>query len=289
MKRRIVSALAVCVSLAMIAPLVAQAPQGPPVLMRIYREEVKQGKNAAHEKVEMGFVRAFGKVGATYLGLDSISGPNEAWFLERHESYAALEKFIEAVDKTPGLAAELAQLDSQDGDLRAASRVIIATQNRGASYRVDLVPGRLPKARYMQVQIVRVRPGRQADYLATVRAGNAAQEKMKNEQPRVIYNVTSGMPTPTYLIFTLRASLAALDPPATPPAMTFPQAMGGDEAMAKNARALSESVISTENLLFRINPKMSRMPKEVVDADKDFWAPKPKAAAPAAAAKKTAR
>lgn len=288
MRRRFVSVMATCLALVMIAPLVAQAPQGPPTVLRIYREEVKQGRNAAHEKVEQGFVRAFGKTGVVYYGMDSVSGPNEAWFVERHESYAALEKLIQAVDKTPGLAAELAQLDAQDGEHRSGSRVMIATHNRGASHRADAVPALMAKARYLQVQLIRVRPGRQAEYLAAVRAVNAAQEKMKNEQPRNLYNVVSGTTGPTYLAFTLRTSLASLDPPTTPPAMTFTQAMGGDEALAKYTKTISEVVLSQENLLFRINPRMSRPAKEVLEADKDFWAPKPKAAS-AAAAKKAAQ
>ncbi len=289
MKQRFVVAVVVCLALVMIAPLVAQAPQGPPTVLRIYREEVKQGRNAAHEKVEQGFVRAFGKTGVVYYGMDSVSGPNEAWFVERHESYAALEKLIQAVDKTPGLAAELAQLDAQDGEHRSGSRVMIATHNRGASYLPDRVPALMAKARFVQVTIIRVRPGRQADYLATVRAVNAAQEKLGNQQPRNLYNVVSGTTGPTFLAFTLRTSLAALDPPATPPSMTFAQAMGGPEAVAKNNQTISEVVLSQENLLLRINPRMSRPAKEVLEADREFWGPKPKAAAPAAAAKKTAQ
>lgn len=288
MRRRFVFVMAMCLALVMIAPLVAQAPQGPPTVLRIYREEVKQGRNAAHEKVEQGFVRAFGKTGLVYYGMDSVSGLNEAWFIERHESYAALEKLIQTVDSTPGLAGELAQLDAQDGEHRSGSRVMIATHNRGASYLPDRVPALMAKARFVQVQLIRVRPGRQGEYLAAMRAVNAAQEKMKNEQPRNLYNVVSGTTGPTYLAFTLRTSLASFGPPANPPAMTFTQAMGGDEAVAKFNKTISEVVLSQENLLFRINPKMSRPAKEVLEADKDFWAPKPKAA-PAAAAKKAAQ
>ena len=91
------------------------------------------------------------------------------------------------------------------------------------------------------------------------------------------------MTGPTFLVFSLRKSLAELDPPSTPPAMTMAQAMGGQEALDKNQKLAGEVVVSTENLLFRINPKMSVMSKAVVDADKEFWAPKPKVA-PAAKA-----
>ena len=73
------------------------AAQEPPQLLRIYREEIKPGRNAAHEKVEMAYVRAFSKTKyVNYLAMESLSGPNEAWFIEPHPSYASIESAIQA-------------------------------------------------------------------------------------------------------------------------------------------------------------------------------------------------
>lgn len=57
------------------APLVqAQSPE-PSHLIRIFREDIKSGRGAAHEKVEAAYVRAFSKAGYTnYVGLDNMTG-----------------------------------------------------------------------------------------------------------------------------------------------------------------------------------------------------------------------
>jgi hypothetical protein len=49
----------------------------------------------------------------------------------------------------------------------------------------------------------------------------------------------------------------------------------GAENQARYLKLQSEIVVSSENTLFTINPKMSNAPKEYVAADPDFWAPKP--------------
>lgn len=76
-------------------------------------------------------------------------------------------------------------------------------------------------------------------------------------------------------------SLKALEP--MPSAMTVPQPFGA-ENQAKYNRLTADIVISAEQTLFAISPKMSNPTKEMIAADPDFWAPKAK---PAAAAKPT--
>jgi hypothetical protein len=270
--------LLVCLAVIIGLPLAAQEP---PRVLRIFREEIKPGRNAAHEKVEMGYVRAFAKAKyGNYLGMDSVSGPNEAWFFEPYDSAASLEKAIELTDNSPTLKAELAQLDPQDGDLRTGGRVLIATLNQGLSYAGAGQPESMAKNRYVQVQIVRIRPGHNLEFQAARRMLNEAWQKMKVEQRRPVYTVNSGMPAGTIMVLGATPSLKTLDP--VPSAMTVPQAMG-EADFAKYQKLLADSEISAENLLFRMNPRMSYPPKDFIDADKEFWAPKPKPAAKPAA------
>jgi hypothetical protein len=253
------------------------AAQEPPRLLRIFREEIKPGRSAAHEKIEMGYVRAFSKTKYTnYLGADSISGPNEAWFFEPYDSYASLEKAIQLTENSPSLKAELAVLDAQDGDLRTGGRVLIAVRNQALSYPGSGQPENLAKARYVQAQIIRIRPGHNLEFQEARRMLNDAWKKMKVEQGRPVYNVSSGMPGGTFLVLGATSSLSTLDP--APSAMTVPQAMG-EADFAKYQKLLAESEINAENFLFALNPRMSNPPKQFLEADKEFWAPKPKAAA----------
>ena len=60
----------------------AQAAE-PPNVLRIVREDVKPGKGAAHEKNEMGYVRAFSKTGyPNYIALEAMTGASQVWFVE---------------------------------------------------------------------------------------------------------------------------------------------------------------------------------------------------------------
>jgi len=63
----------------------------------------------------------------------------------------------------------------------------------------------------------------------------------------------------------------------------------GEENGKKLQKMAAEGYLSTESNIFAFSPKMSYAPKAWVDADTDFWAPKPKAAAKAAAAEGAAK
>jgi hypothetical protein len=102
---------------------------------------------------------------------------------------------------------------------------------------------------------------------------NAAFEKSGNQQRRLVYSVNSGAFQGTYLILGAMDALKTMDP--RPDAMSMPDAFGA-ENLARYEKLQSEIVMSSENVLFTVNPKMSNAPKEYVTADPEFWAPKPK-------------
>lgn len=245
---------------------------GPTPLIRVIREELKQGKGAVHEKAETAFVRAFSKTSAypSYLALETIAGPTEAWFIERYDSYAALEAAQQATRAEP-LKSALEAADAQDGDLRTNSRMMLAVYEKDLSY--EPVPPNLAKARYVQINTIRIRPGKFTEFADTRKLVNAAFAKSASKQRRVVYRVTSGAPTGTYFIISALETLKSLDP--QPNAMTMPEAFG-EANLAKYRTLYSDTVLNSEMLLFSINPRMSSPPKEFLTADPDFWAPKPK-------------
>jgi len=55
---------------------------------------------------------------------------------------------------------------------------------------------------------------------------------------------------------------------------------------ARYQKLLSDCIVSAEWILYEVNPKMSYTPKEFIEANPEFWAPKPK---PAPAAKPSAK
>ena len=106
---------------------VCGAAQGdPPPVLRVYVEQVKPGKNAAHEKSESAFARTFAKANypAHYIGLNPMAGDNEAWFLEAHGSFADVEKAEKASD-APAVKADLDQVMATDGEYLSGTRSLI--------------------------------------------------------------------------------------------------------------------------------------------------------------------
>ena len=262
------------------ASLVHAQALEPAKFLRIFREDIKSGKGAAHEKVETAYARASAKAGyPPYVALNAISGTSQTWFLERHDSYESIEKAIRIFEAEP-LKTVAAQLDSQDGDLRSGERSMIATYQKDLSY--TPVPALGPKARYYSINMIRIRPGHLADFTEMRRMINAAFVKSASRQRRVVYAVTSGAPVGTYLILAATESLRAMDTPAG--AMTMVDAFGAANLVQYN-KLTAETVVSTEATLFALNPKMSNPSKEFIAADPDFWAPKPKPAAAKPAAK----
>ncbi len=250
-------------------PLWAQdQPAGPPAVLRLFREDVKEGKGMAHEKSEAAFMQALAKANypTNVLGLEAISGPSEALFLEGHESFESIEKSQAALEKP-----EFAVLNAADGELLTGSRAMIAVYRPDISYSAD--KANLPKARFFSVETIRVREGQEQAFVQLAKMVIAAAEKSGDTAPAATYQVVSGAPNGTYVLLEPTESLKSMDE-AHQRQPAFVRAMG-EEGMKEYQKALSETIANSETLLFGINPKMSYPPKAWITADPDFWAPKP--------------
>src|SRR5262249_57825184 len=79
------------------------AQPGPPPVVQITREAVKEGRGPAHRKVEQDYANTFrkAKYPFNYLALSSSSGPSEAWFVTALPSFAAIEQTDKESGKEP--------------------------------------------------------------------------------------------------------------------------------------------------------------------------------------------
>ena len=281
MRRTFFTVLAAALILATAWPAMAQQ-SGPPDVLQIVREEVKIGKTAAHEKLEMGWPRAFAKANfpSHYVAMTSVTGPNEAWFVTGYPSLAAWEKDTKANASNPTLGPELDRLSALDGDLLSGIRNIVAVYRPAMSYRASEIS--LGEMRYFFITIIRVRPG--YSYTDINKITLAAHEKAKVPERWAIFQVTYGMPSGTYLFIQPLKSLAEID--------AFPQTHGdtyrnaiGDDGDKKLTELTRSGIIASETNIYAFSPKMSYPSKETIAADPEFWAPKPKAPAKAPAPK----
>jgi hypothetical protein len=251
----------------------------------IFREEVKPGRGPAHEKVEAAWARAFskGKYPAHYIAMTSVSGPNQAWFVEGHDSLASTEQAEQFIEKNAALKAEVDQIQQQDGELLDRSGGIVAAYREELGYRTTGV--NIGQMRYFYVTTVRVRPGHQDDFVEWNKIIKAAHEKANVPEHWAVFQVTLGMPAGTYLIIQPLKSLTEVDAFAQTHGKAFQDAIG-DEGRKKLRELASASILSSETNIFAFSPKMSYVSKETASADPDFWTPKP--VAKTAAAKKEA-
>ena len=254
---------------AVAGPLASQTPPtDPPPVLRIIREDIKEGKAAAHAKSENAFMQEAArlKYPANIIGMTTITGSSQAWFLEGHASFEAVEATMAAFEKPD---AQYAKLDELDSELRTSSRIWLAAYRPELSYHGQEFMQALPKARYFNVSIIRMHAGHAQEFAEMAHIAADALQKSMRAEPVAIYMISSGMQDETYVLFEPAASLKSLD--AEPDVY---RAMG-DSGAARFLKLARENTVSEESLLFAIDPKMSYVSNDFAAGDPAFWNPKP--------------
>ena len=84
-------------------------------VISIGREVIKEGRTAAHERVEAEWARAERRIKspAYYVALNSGSA-SEVWFVSGYASFKTMDESTEYMEKAP-IKAEMDQLDARDG------------------------------------------------------------------------------------------------------------------------------------------------------------------------------
>jgi hypothetical protein len=257
-------------------PAFAQAlPTTQPAFLRVIREEVKTGRAAEHAKLEAAWPAAFERAKSPdyYLALDSLTS-NEAWFLVPSASYGAMGESM-AREQDPALSGELDRLRRADADLISGWRTIELRA------RPELSHGAYPdlgKQRFWEITVFRMRPGGGSAFADVAKVYGSASERAGRTMGYRVYEVTAGMPTPTYFLFSSVTAFADFD-----------KMLAEDEATLKATTpdaftAFNEKLIDAETFRMQLSPQMSYVPKEIRASDPAFWTPKkptaPKAMAP---------
>jgi hypothetical protein len=264
-----------------VAALAAYAPMtfaqsapagGPPAVLQIQREMNKEGKGAAHRKVEQEYTNAFrkNKVPYYYLGLSTESGPNEFLFLSAYDSFAAMEESDKVSQKEP-LKNELQLLEARDGELRAESRGMTAVFRPDLSYMpANALP--VPKFRYVMIDNYRVRLGQNEGMMAGAKVLLDGYRKSNFPMSVICYQVIAGAPNGVYLFLIPMESLKQLDGmQAADKALR--DAVGAD-VLGRLTKGEGEVFQNMETTLYAVSPEMSYLPKEEEDVDPAFWRPK---------------
>ncbi len=262
----------------LVAPaLLAQSgPMPPPPLMLFVREEVKPGHGAGHAATESAWTRALtkGKSADHYIGMSSLTGPSEAWFIMGYTSYADWEAKQSEFDKNPAMKAEVDKVSQQDGDHLNGTRTLLGAWRKDLSYGP---PVEIGKMRYMRIRTFRIKQGQNKAFEEGVKTALAAYEKSHYPASFAFYEINAGTGGPTYIVLRPMKSLAQMD--ATAAAEKDFQAALGDDGQKAMQKVFADTVNAVENQLFAFSPKLSFPGPDTIASDPGFWAPKPAKAA----------
>jgi hypothetical protein len=259
----------------LVIPAGAQTPapaEGtPPTILQIEREELRPGKGAAHAVNEKAWAGAYVKAQSPvhWLGMTTVSGPAEAWFLTGLDSFAALEKNDLSTDANPALGAERDRLAAIDGELLSRTSTIIARYRPALSYQPTV---KLPTMRYMTVNLMRVKAGHVAEFTDGWRMIVDAHKTANMDEHWAVYEVESGMPDTTFLFLYARKSLAEVDASGPMHAAAGYRDAVGDSGRRQMNEVNQSGIEMTQTMHFRLRPGMSALPKEWAATDA-YWAP----------------
>jgi hypothetical protein len=260
-----------CLALSSIGVLAQALPTSQPRILQIFQERIKVGHAADHVRTESGWPAAYERAKSPdhYLALSSMTGPQEVWFMNPWESYAAWGKSMQRDDSNDALAADIERISAADA-VHVESMTILE-----AMARPDLSHGAFPdlnKQRFWEITVMRIRPGQDEAFAAAANAYKAiATRNMPNARWRV-YQIMSGMTGPAYLIISSVESFDKFD-------VSMAEGMEAMKAMTSEERALfkkfdAEALINTVSNKYRLDPDMSYVAAETKAADPAFWSKK---------------
>ncbi len=251
----------------------AQEQSGPPPILRIFVEHIKPGKGPAHQKSEAAFVRALAKAKSPshYIALESMTGGDEAWFLEAHHSFAEIEQ-DEKLGQTEPTKTELEQASAADGESVSTESSMIAVFRPDLSYQAEMSNGALGKMHAWEVLSFRLKPGTEPRLVAAIKDMTDIYNNIQYQHPIAAYQIISGAPRGSYLILEPMTSIAEWD--KYPAIMKSVRDTGGKKFLGIEA-TMNDIIVGDQPRLMSVNPKMSYVSPDIAAGDPDFWNPKP--------------
>ena len=221
----------------------AQAPGEPFPMIRVLR--------TAGPAPKYDLIRPYAdaKTSVNVFGLGSISGPSETWLIEAHDSFESLEAVDTALAyNAPGGTAIL--------DSLPLSASTIALYRPGLSYRPEEAIRSLPKARYVNVSMYRIRAGAEDDFATLIAQRRRALDSVNLDRPEIAYQVVSGAPSGTYIFLSPLATLKQLDNAVHAPA---------------HMEGATQIELIRERMLFRMEPRFSYVSDAFAAESVEFW------------------
>jgi hypothetical protein len=226
--------------------IIASAQDPPSPFVYIYREQIKPGKIAAYTRIEEAAASFCAKARCPnpYLAITSLTGPNEAWWINGFDTPDTLEKIWHDYAANQEIMQELNSIAEQKADLAFPATILLARFRPEMSFYTTPI-----SARYISISVVRV-------HVAAFR-DNRMRFKSTLERagrPQWVYEVTSGTDDVTFLVMTPARTMQEI---LTTPSLDYSP----------------DTIVSSETRLYAVSPSMSMPAQSWIDADPEFWKP----------------
>jgi hypothetical protein len=222
--------------IALLGSLTAAAQIPPPILRLIRNPAIVS-------------TRTYGNAGAAIevLGMRSMTGVAETWLVEQHPTFQSIEDVDKALRSTGGDPSH--GVDAPGGmqdEVLGPGRTLIAFYRAGWGYHPEDAVRMLPRARYFNVTIYRLRPGANADSEMEAFMGSRRQslDSVNATQPDLVYHVISGASSDVYLVLAPMVSLRSMDERVS-------------RLPLENRLKQPDGEVGRETVTFRIDPALS--------------------------------
>jgi hypothetical protein len=222
----------------------------PSPVIFIAREQIKPGKIAAYTQIEEAAARFCAKANCPnpYFAITSITGPNEAWWINGFDSIDAMEKVWHEYAANQEIAQELNAVAEKKAGLAFPGTNLTARFREEMSFAPAVAP------RFLSITVLHLRPGHAAAFRTMRVPFKSILERAG--RPQWVYQVTSGTEDDTFLIVTPAHTMHEIYSTPTP---------------ADRNDAAADLIVSSETRLYAISPTMSMPAPSWVEADPDFW------------------
>lgn len=224
----------VCASLCR-AQRVPPSPASPPKILLLVRQQFKPGRSNARERLERATAAIYNRldVPVYWMELAAFTGTSEALFFGPYESFQALEKASGVLASLQEAHPELARMQAGINDTLSSERTILAVRLDSPGGTPVNAQINLAQARFLRMLVVRTSPGE-------------APPSADDQVPSIVYQVTSGMSGPVFLIFQPLTALADMS------------------AHVTNGTVVEDSVYAVE-------PDMSHVSRAFAEQNQEFW------------------
>ena len=225
-----------------------------PKYLQVIVEYTKPGKGGlAHDKTEGAFVQAMrkAKFPLHYTAYNAISGRARAIYLGAFNSFDEMQQANKIYD-APAVASEFERINVADGELLDEAHTIIFSSDPELSYH-SKTPG--PQNRYLEADIVQVRPGHGKDFEDLMKLYMAAFDKAGSSDHWGAYRIEYGESLGTYVFLTVSNSETEIDQRFSEDSKIGKALSDDDKKKIRDLRAAS---IETERVeLYSVNPAQS--------------------------------